>query len=153
MGARPEPVDQALVDEILGGDPLLTPGEALAVLGWGREVLMSHARAGKVPCIVLPGGHRRYRTSVILALAAQSRQRATRGGPNGSLPARVLAWLADHPGSSAADVSFGIRCHRDSAQRALIAAEHVGVVSCNRQVGQRKPWEWALIPERNTTDA
>jgi hypothetical protein len=76
MGSRPTQIDQALVDEILGGDPLLTPGEAGAELGlsarelWGR----SHPETGDIAAIRLPLGHRRYRRSVIAA--AKARQEA-----------------------------------------------------------------------------
>lgn len=63
-------IDQDLIDDVLDGDPLLTPDEAGALLGTDPEVLEDHARRpGRVPSIRL-GHRRRYRTSVINHLAA-----------------------------------------------------------------------------------
>jgi hypothetical protein len=77
MGTRPTQIDQRLVDEILGGDPLLKPGEAAAELGltarelWGR----SQPDTGDIAAILLPLGHRRYRRSVIAAAKARQEER------------------------------------------------------------------------------
>lgn len=61
-------VNQALVDEILGGDPLLTPAEAAAELGITTDVLRHRH---DIPAIRLPLGHNRYRTSAIAAAKAR----------------------------------------------------------------------------------
>jgi hypothetical protein len=71
----PGRIDQALVDELLGGDPLLLPDEAAGLLGIDVDDLTDRARAGEIPCVqvtpdaVKARGARRYRTSVITALA------------------------------------------------------------------------------------
>jgi len=65
-------IDQALVAELLGGDPFLTPDEAAARLGIGEARLYDVTADGRVPA-VQPGGpnsHYRYRESVITRLAA-----------------------------------------------------------------------------------
>jgi hypothetical protein len=69
----PSRVDLNRVNEILGGDPLLTPPEAAAQLGISEDELYGHACAGRVPCLQPggPGSWRRYRTSVITRLAAE----------------------------------------------------------------------------------
>ena len=58
-------IDQALIDEILGGDPLLTPAETAAQLGIDEDELYDHATSGRIPSIQ-PGGpmtQHRYRQS------------------------------------------------------------------------------------------
>ena len=68
-------IDQALIDEILGGDPLLLPEEAAGLLGIDVWDLTARAHTGQIPAIqIVPDngdarGTRRYRTSVITALA------------------------------------------------------------------------------------
>jgi excisionase family DNA binding protein len=60
-------LDPELVADLIGGDPLLTPGEAATALGVDEMELYELTAAGKVPSIQ-PGGprtHHRYRTSVI----------------------------------------------------------------------------------------
>ena len=67
-----EQFDPALVADIIGGDPLLTPAEAAQALGIDEMELYELTAAGKVPSIQ-PGGkgtHHRYRTSVITQFAA-----------------------------------------------------------------------------------
>jgi excisionase family DNA binding protein len=64
-------IDPDLVAEIIGDDPLLTPGEAAQVLGVDEMELYELTAAGKVPSIQ-PGGprtHHRYRTSLIAQFA------------------------------------------------------------------------------------
>jgi hypothetical protein len=66
-------VDLNLVNEILGGDPLLTPPEAAKALGITEDELYGHAVAARVPHLQPggPGSWRRYRQSVIARLAEQ----------------------------------------------------------------------------------
>lgn len=72
----PGRVDYTLIEEILGGDPLLLPEEAAAQLGIDEGDLTTRARAGLIASVqVVPDsirgkGVRRYRQSVITALAA-----------------------------------------------------------------------------------
>ena len=46
-------------------DPLLTPGEVAAKLRVDPKTVTRWAAAGKIECIVTPGGHRRFRKSDI----------------------------------------------------------------------------------------
>lgn len=72
----PPRVDYALVEEILGGDPLLLPEEAAAQLGVDEDDLTVQAQAGMIESVqVIPDsergrGVRRYRQSVIDARIA-----------------------------------------------------------------------------------
>lgn len=75
----PGQFDQALIDELLGGDPLLTRDEAAARLGLDVTQLDALARSGAIPSIspgTPPGGTvqphaRRFRTSAIDTYATQ----------------------------------------------------------------------------------
>lgn len=63
-------IDQALVDDILGGDPLLTPAEAAAILGVDEMELTDMG----IPAVRLASAKtRRYRTSAITRVAGQQR--------------------------------------------------------------------------------
>lgn len=67
----PGRIDQGLLDDILGGDPLLLPSEAAALLGVDAMELYDLTVRGTVPAIQ-PGGPKaqhRYRTSDIDQLA------------------------------------------------------------------------------------
>ena len=46
-------------------DKLLTPGEVAAMLRVDPKTVTRWGADGKVPCVKTPGGHRRFRTSVI----------------------------------------------------------------------------------------
>lgn len=47
----------------------LTPNTAADLLGVTRPVVVAYAKSGRLPCLVTPGGHRRFRRSDVLALA------------------------------------------------------------------------------------
>ena len=49
-------------------DKLLQPGEVADTLGVDPKTLTRWANKGKIPCVRLPGGHRRYRKSVVDAI-------------------------------------------------------------------------------------
>jgi hypothetical protein len=65
------PPDMEVVNEVLDGDPLLLPQEACELLGLTEPQLLRKALRGEIPSIQLFGSGypRRYRTSVITALA------------------------------------------------------------------------------------
>jgi hypothetical protein len=71
-------VDRALIEEILGGDPVLTPAEAAAQLGIDEDEVLVRARAGVLGSVqVIPDtlharGVRRFRQSVITACLAET---------------------------------------------------------------------------------
>jgi excisionase family DNA binding protein len=48
-------------------DPLLTPGEVAAMFRVDPKTVTRWAAAGRLESLRTPGGHRRFRTSVILA--------------------------------------------------------------------------------------
>ena len=49
-------------------DNLLSPGEVARILAVDVKTVNRWAVAGKIKCIRTPGGHRRYRESVIRAI-------------------------------------------------------------------------------------
>jgi len=49
-------------------DRLLTPGEVAKMLRVNPKTVSRWAAAGMLPCVRTPGGHRRYRESVIKAV-------------------------------------------------------------------------------------
>src|SRR4051812_24172425 len=53
-------------------DPLLTPKEAARILGVGVATLAVWVREERLPCVLTPGGHRRYQRSVVHALLNDS---------------------------------------------------------------------------------
>jgi hypothetical protein len=74
MAAGPN-YQQDLVDELIGGDPFLTPLEVQEILGLDQDQLLYRAGAGIIASVQPggPGTERRYRTSVITALAAEKK--------------------------------------------------------------------------------
>ena len=52
-------------------DPWLLPGEAAALLGVSTTTLAAWADAGRIDCLRLPSGHRRYLAESVHALAAK----------------------------------------------------------------------------------
>jgi excisionase family DNA binding protein len=52
----------------LDGDPLLTPGEVAHIFRVDPKTVSRWAKAGRLPSSKTPGGHVRFRRSVILAL-------------------------------------------------------------------------------------
>ena len=54
-------------------DPLLTPQEVAQRFHVIPKTVTRWARAGKLPAIVTPGGHRRYRLSAVNALLQAKR--------------------------------------------------------------------------------
>lgn len=48
--------------------PILTPGEVAQLLRVDPKTVTRWAAAGKLPCITTPGGHRRFKRHVVLAL-------------------------------------------------------------------------------------
>lgn len=55
-------------------DNLLPPGEVSRILGVDPKTLARWALAGKIKHIRTPGGHRRYRESVVRAILATENQ-------------------------------------------------------------------------------
>jgi excisionase family DNA binding protein len=49
-------------------DDLLKPGEVAALLRVSLDTVRRYGDAGDLPCITLPGGHRRYRRADVDAL-------------------------------------------------------------------------------------
>lgn len=46
-------------------DPLMTPGEVGRLFGVEAKTVSRWAKAGVLPCIRTPGGHNRFRRSVV----------------------------------------------------------------------------------------
>lgn len=46
-------------------DPLLRPAEVAALFAVNPKTVTRWARDGDLPCIITPGGHRRFRSSVV----------------------------------------------------------------------------------------
>lgn len=55
-------------------EPLLAPHEVAAMFRVDRKTVTRWARAGKLSCVVTPGGHRRYREAEVRALLAAQPQ-------------------------------------------------------------------------------
>lgn len=51
---------------------LVKPAEAAAILGVGTNTLASWASLGKIRCVLLPSGHRRYYAEEIHSLRASA---------------------------------------------------------------------------------
>jgi excisionase family DNA binding protein len=51
-------------------DELMTPAEVARALRIGATTLSRWARDGAIASVTLPGGHRRYRRSVVAAILA-----------------------------------------------------------------------------------
>ncbi len=51
-----------------GGDPLLTPAEVGELFRVGPKTVTRWAGDGKIESLTTPGGHKRFRESVVLAL-------------------------------------------------------------------------------------
>jgi excisionase family DNA binding protein len=58
----------------LQAEPLLTCGEVAALWSVDPKTVTRWAQAGKLPYLMTPGGHRRYRESVVRALLNGSGQ-------------------------------------------------------------------------------
>ncbi len=58
-------------------DPLLTPRQVARRFAVDPKTVTRWARDGKLPSIRTPGGHRRYRLSVVEALSAESFEKKT----------------------------------------------------------------------------
>lgn len=54
-------------------DALIERAEAATILGVHPITVTRQARAGKIPHELTPGGHRRYRRSVIQAMADEAK--------------------------------------------------------------------------------
>lgn len=48
----------------------LTPGQVARMLGVSPKTVYRWATAGRIPCVVTLGGHRRFRADVIAAVAS-----------------------------------------------------------------------------------
>jgi len=66
-GERPAPAAEA----DMPGDKLLTTGQAAVALGVVPQTVARWANGGALPCSRTPGGHRRFRSSVIQSLRAR----------------------------------------------------------------------------------
>lgn len=64
-------------DDVLAGDRLLTPAEVARMFGVNTKQPARWARAGLLPCVWTPGGHRRFRLSEVRARIELSEDRAT----------------------------------------------------------------------------
>jgi excisionase family DNA binding protein len=53
-------------------EPLLTPKQVAARFAVDPKTVTRWARSGKLPSIKTPGGHRRYRESVVDAFAVET---------------------------------------------------------------------------------
>lgn len=49
-------------------DPFLTPGEVANLFRVDPKTVTRWAKSGLLPSVRTPGGHRRFRTSVVMAL-------------------------------------------------------------------------------------
>lgn len=58
----------AYVKDALDDDPLITPGEVAELLRVNPKTVSRWAAAGRLPSLKTPGGHVRFRRSVIEAL-------------------------------------------------------------------------------------
>jgi excisionase family DNA binding protein len=56
------------VSDALNGDPLLTPADVAQMFKVDPKTVSRWARAGRLPSSKTPGGHIRFRRSVIVAL-------------------------------------------------------------------------------------
>lgn len=65
------------------GDTYLTPGQVARMLGVSPKTIYRWARAGRIPCVVTLGGHRRFRADDIAAVAASMGVDLGRGGDDG----------------------------------------------------------------------
>jgi excisionase family DNA binding protein len=54
----------------LNDDPLLTPDEVAQKFRVNRKTVIRWAGSGRIPCVRTPGGHARFRQSVVEALLA-----------------------------------------------------------------------------------
>jgi excisionase family DNA binding protein len=57
-----------LTRDVLDNDELLMPSEVAAMFRVDPKTVGRWARSGRVPCIFTPGGHCRFRKSVIAEL-------------------------------------------------------------------------------------
>lgn len=57
-----------ITDDLLDDDPLLTPDEVASMFRVDPKTVSRWAKSGRVPAIKTPGGHTRFRRSVIEAL-------------------------------------------------------------------------------------
>lgn len=54
------------LDKQYADDPVLTPGEVAAMFRVDPKTVTRWAKRGRLPSITTPGGHRRFRLSVIM---------------------------------------------------------------------------------------
>jgi excisionase family DNA binding protein len=57
-----------ITDDVLGGDPLLTPKQAAALFGVDPKTVTRWAAGGRLSRIKTPGGHSRFRESDVRLL-------------------------------------------------------------------------------------
>ncbi|GAB3603845.1 BldC family transcriptional regulator [Kineococcus gypseus] len=55
-------------------DRPLSTGEVADLLGVNRETIRRAAAAGRIPCITLPGGHRRFTRATVDKLLTEQTQ-------------------------------------------------------------------------------
>ena len=58
------------MEGISAGGTYLTPGQVARLLGVSPKTVYRWATAGRIPCIVTLGGHRRFRVDDIAAVAS-----------------------------------------------------------------------------------
>jgi len=66
----PDQAPAAPVSVLGDDDPLMTPGEVARLLRVDPVTLGRWARSGSIASVTLPGGHRRFRRSVVAAILA-----------------------------------------------------------------------------------
>lgn len=70
-------LEYATLTPVTNLDDLLAPAQAAALIGVTAETIRRYAEAGRLPHLVTPGGHRRYRRSDVLALVAPPAEEAS----------------------------------------------------------------------------
>lgn len=73
--------NMAEIESMAHRDPLLTPGEVAHLFRVDPKTVVRWAKAGRLPSVRTPGGHRRFRRSAVMALMLP-------GDQSGSEPTR-----------------------------------------------------------------
>ena len=71
------------MDGVSAEGTYLTPGQVARMLGVSPKTVYRWATAGRIPCVVTLGGHRRFRRDDIAAVASSMGMDAGRDGDEG----------------------------------------------------------------------
>ncbi|HVL05590.1 MAG TPA: helix-turn-helix domain-containing protein [Acidimicrobiales bacterium] len=71
------------MDGVSAEGTYLTPGQVARMLGVSAKTVYRWATAGRIPCVVTLGGHRRFRRDDIAAVASSMGLDSGRGGDEG----------------------------------------------------------------------